>query len=141
MKIITKELVKRLPLNHSFLQYKVVDLQKTKNIIQILRESQNITIYERTYMPQLKEGKIIGVKDHINRTGTNPLIGRQKELNIDFIDIQKIYKKEKNQIITNCCGKKLNSQYLYASHYLCNIAYIARALQYNNITAYLVNTP
>ena len=60
---------------------------------------------------------------------------------IDFIDIQKIYKTDKNYIITDCCGKALNLQYAYPSHYLCNIALIARAMKYENIKAYLVNFP
>ena len=141
MKIITKELATKLPSNHELLQYEKIDPQQTNCIIHILKKTQPITVYDQTYTKLCREGKIIGVKDHINRTGTNPLIGYTKKLNIDFIDIQKIYKHNKKNITTDCCGNELNLQYSYPSHYLCNIALIARAMKYKNITAYLVNLP
>ena len=84
---------------------------------------------------------IIKVKDHINRTGENPLISHQKKLNIEFIDITKIYKIEKNAVNTDCCGKKLNKKYTYPSHYLCNISILAKAMGIKKISAFLVNIP
>ena len=36
-------------------------------------------------------GVKIQIKDHINNTGTNILIGKQKTLNIDFIDLTNLY--------------------------------------------------
>ena len=40
----------------------------------------------------IKTGELVNVKNHINRTCQHPLIGLQKKLNIDFIDIRNIYK-------------------------------------------------
>ena len=136
MKIITKELATRLPSNHDLLQYKKIDPQQINSVIHILKQKQPITVYDHTNTSLYRMGKIIGVKDHINRTGSNPLIGYTKTLNIDFIDMQKIYKKNKTYIITDCCGSELNLQYSHPSHYLCNITLIARAMKYKNITAY-----
>ena len=135
MKIITKELAEKLPLNHKFLQYEQVNPQKKNNIINILKNRTIITVYDRTSTSLFNVGEILGVKDHINRTGTNPLIKNQNFFNIDFIDIQKTYKTDKNYVITDCCGNELNLQYSYPSHYLCNIAIIVRAMKYKNIQA------
>ena len=79
------------------------------------------------------------VKDHINRTGQNPLRGKQKKLNIDFIDMSNLYKYNKNAVITDCCGQKLNLNYSYPNHYLCNISIIARASGVKEISGYLIN--
>ena len=141
MKIITKELAEKLPLNHKFLQYEQVNPQKKNNIINILKNRTIITVYDRTSTSLFNVGEILGVKDHINRTGNNPLIGNQKKLNIDFIDMNNTYKRKPPFVITDCCGEKLNFNYSYPSHYLCNISILAKAMGLQSVSAYLVNMP
>ena len=46
----------------------------------------NITIYDHTNNSKLENYATLDVSDHINKTGFNPLIGRQALLEIDFID-------------------------------------------------------
>ena len=139
MKIITKQLAERLSPSHQLLQLTTIDPQDIKTLTIFLSKIKIITIYDYTTTMNHPRGEIIGVKDHINRTGTNPLIGNQKKLNIDFIDIGKTYKRKKNYIVTNCCGAKINLKYEYPSHYLCNISILAMAMGIENISAYLVN--
>ena len=139
MKLITQQLAKALPSMHRLLaekQTNPLDILDTKNIIQRVNK---LEIYDRTTTTKRSDLEIIGIKDHINRTGINPLRGLQKKLGIDFIDITRLYKSENNIIITNCCGKMLNKKHAYPSHYLCNISILAKALGIQEISAFLVN--
>ena len=140
MKIITQQLANKLQRDHELLSNYIanpLDYSKLKSIFNNIHQT---TIYDITYNKKIKNGEIVGVKDHINKTGTNPLIGKQKELSIDFIDITRIYQNnKKNDVITTCCGKKLNTKYTYPSHYLCNITILARACNIQTISAFLIN--
>ena len=82
------------------------------------------------------------MSDHINKTGHNPLIGNQKNLEKPFIDISNLY-NTKHGITTHCLGERYNKykeEYKYPSKYLCYISIIARALGKKNINAFLINT-
>jgi len=139
MKIITQQLAKKLPRDHKLLSNQTVNPQDYSTLYSLLSKAQQLTIYDITSTKKHSHETIFSVTDHINRTGNNPLIGHQIELGIDFIDITKLYLKEQNSVITDCCGKELNRKYLYPSHYLCNITILAKALDIQKISAYLVN--
>ena len=139
MKIITQQLADKLSKNNDLLSNLALNPQDYLTIYPVLTKAQQLTIYDITTTKEHSEETIIGVNDHINRTGNNPLIGHQKELNIDFININKLYKSEKNSIKTDCCGKTLNLKYPYPSHYLCNISILAKAIGVPTISAFLVN--
>ena len=139
MKIITQQLADKLPKNHELSSNLAINPQDYLAIIHILKEAQQLTIYDITITKKHPDKTVIDVNDHINRTGNNPLICRQKELGIDFININKLYKSEKNSIKTDCCGKTLNLRYPYPSHYLCNISILAKAIGIPKISAFLVN--
>ena len=139
MKLITTELIKKIPKEHKAIQYFVINLQDIEKIIQVLKNKKKIEVYDFTISSKLEKLQIIPVNDHINRTGKNPLITRQKELKIDFLDSAKLYKQKKKGITTDCCGEKLNRNYLFPSHYLSNISLIAKALKINEFSAYLIN--
>ena len=141
MKIITQQLAENIPRNHSLLANQVINPQNFAALFRFLETVQNLIVYDITKTKTHPPESIIKVKDHINRTGKNPLISHQKKLNIDFIDITKIYKIEKNAVNTDCCGKKLNKKYTYPSHYLCNISILAKAMGIKKISAFLVNIP
>ena len=141
MKIITQQLADKLPKNHELLSNLALNPQDYLAICSVLKEVKQLTIYDITTTKKHPDKTIINVKDHINRTGNNPLIGHQEELGIDFTNINKLYKIEKNSIKTDCCGKTLNLRYPYPSHYLCNISILAKAIGIPKISAFLVNIP
>ena len=141
MNIITDQLAKKLPGDHKLLFNRAINPQKYSVLKKILNNIDQLIIYDITETKRAQRGAIISVSDHINRTGTNPLIGQQKELGIDFIDITMLYSKKTNAVNTDCCGKKLNRKYPYPSHYLCNISILAKAMNVQNIAAFLINIP
>ena len=100
-----------------------------------------IEIYDYTLSLKHRSREIIKVSDHINMTGNNPLIGNQKELPKQFVDISNLYNSESG-VTTTCLGKYFNQNkqsYQYPSAYLCYIAIIVRALERKNIHAFLIN--
>ena len=71
----------------------VTDFSNYKTIEKLLRENQtkSLEIYDIT-SPKLNNS-VLPVNDHINRIGHNPFIGNQQNYNIDFINIENIYKQ------------------------------------------------
>ena len=141
MKIITQQLSEKLQRDHDLASIHVINPIDYTALYLTLKEAQQLTIYDTTTTPKHSPGTVISVNDHINRTGKNPLIGNQKKLDIDFIDITSLYQSNKNAVITDCCGKRLNVKYPYPSHYLCSISILAKALGIQKISAFLVNSP
>mgnify|MGYP001332038079 CR=1 FL=1 len=139
MKIITQQLAEKLPRYHDLLSNQTVDPLDYSTLHFIITETQQLTIYDITRTKKHPNETIINVNNHINRTGKNPLIGHQKELEIDFIDITNLYNGGQNSVKTDCCGKYLNKRYSYPSQYLCNISILAKALGIQKIAAFLVN--
>ena len=142
MHIITAQLVKQLPKNHQFKNHNIINPKNFDQIHQLLtaNKTNKIHITDSTSTAKIKSGTIIPVQDHINRTGTNILIGMQKFLGIDFIDVTNIYQKQSNSIITDCCGETLNNKYEYPSHYICHITTLAHMMNIRNIHGFLYNT-
>ena len=118
-----------------------VNPQDYLTLFSVFKGVQQLTIYDLTETEKHSREAILGVNDHINRTGNNPLIGQQNKIDTYFIDVTRLYKYGKNFVKTDCCGKKLNRQYSYPSHYLCNIAILAKASGVKKISAFLVNIP
>ena len=119
-----------------------INIEATHNIFEQIKNTNfnEINIYDQTYNPQIKNGEIINVSDHINQTGTNPLIGNQHKLKEPFIDISKLYSNQSG-ITTNCLGKyykEKKENYKYPSTHLCVIAIIARVYE-KKINGFLVN--
>ena len=141
MNIITEQLANKLPKDSELQKYKIVNPTNFNELYQQLKSNKTneINIIDLTSTPKEEYGMIISVQDHINRTGTNILTGKQKILNIDFIDMTNLYKKKKNSIITDCCGETLNNKYEYPSHYICHISTLALAMNIKNINGFLYN--
>ena len=95
MNVITKQLAEKLPDHHKLLSNHIVNPEDYLALFSLLKETNRITIFDATTTNKYPSEHIISVSDHINRTGKNPLIGHQQELDIDFIDITKLYKIEK----------------------------------------------
>jgi len=142
MNIITKQLANKLPKNSELHKHNIVNPTNYNELYQQLKSNtvNEINVIDLTSTSKQEHGIIISVQDHINRTGTNILTGRQKRLGIDFIDMTNLYQKNKNSIITDCCGEILNNKYKYPSHYLCHITTLAHAMNIKNIYGFLYNT-
>ena len=140
MNIITKQLAIKLPKDHNIIFKQWVDPLDYSTLYLLLEKTKKLTIYDVTTNNTLPTGTIIGVRDHINRTNKNPLIGLQGKLGINFIDITRLYESnDEHSVIADCCGNKLNNHYAYPTHFLCHISILAKALEIKNISAFLVN--
>ena len=141
MNIITEQLANKLPKDSELQKYNIVNPTNFNELYQQLKSNKTIEInvIDLTSTPKEEHGRIISIQDHINRTGTNILTGRQKLLGIDFIDMTNLYQKKKNSIITDCCGEILNNKYEYPSHYICHITTLALAMNIKKIYGFLYN--
>ena len=84
--------------------------------------------------------KITPIKNHINKTGINPLREYQKN-NIKFYDITTIYQKQENSKTAECFGfhkpTPKNNKYIQ-TRFLCNHVITAHFLGFKNIFAYVI---
>ena len=142
MNIITKQLANKLPKESELQKYNIVNPTNFNELYQQLKSNKTneINVIDLTSTTKEEHGIIIPVQDHINRTGINILIGSQKPLGFDFIDMKNLYQKKKNSIITDCCGEILNNKYEYPSHYICHITTLALAMNIKKIYGFLYNT-
>ena len=140
--IITEQLAKKLPKRSKLRQYNIVNPTNFTQIHKLLKSDKinAVHITDSTSSTSIEPQTIIPVKNHINKTGTNILTGKQKLMDIDFIDLTNPYIHKRNSIITNCCGKSLNNIYEYPSHYICHITTLAKAMNIKNIHGFLFNT-
>ena len=136
--IISKELSSS---NISHPKGLILDFSKTDECIAFLSsvKDKGISIYDITQNEKLEFEAIISVNDHVNCTGSNPLVGRQQKLGIDFVDMTSVYEQKKDGIITHSGGKKLNLQFDFPSHYLAHIVILAQTLKFKSIGAFLIN--
>ena len=111
--------------------------------IRILKtlEQHPIEVYDITHNRHMPQDQKIVVKDHINQTGNNPLIGIQSQFSEPFIDISNTYDVD-DGVITACLGPHYNkhkNQHAYPSTYLCYISILAKAIGIKKINATLIN--
>ena len=142
LRVITKQLSKKLPLENKLQKLTNISHDNFESIYRLIH-SKKITelhVTDATYSNKIPKGRTVQVKDHINKTGSSILIGRQAPLNIDFIDMTETYSFEKKAIITVCCGETLNQNLDYPSHFLCHITILAHALKIPTIKGFLYNT-
>jgi len=88
------------------------------------------------------KNKIIPISNHINKTGINALMEKQKKT-ITFYDITEIYQPQKNAKIAECFGAHLrphpfNKKYIQ-TRYLCNHIISAYYAKIKLIFAYVVD--
>ena len=97
LSVITEQLSKKLPKENVLQKQPRVNPANFDSIYKLL-ESHNITelnITDATYSKKIAAGKMVQVQDHINKTGSNSLIGKQEFLDIDFINMTGAYSFEK----------------------------------------------
>tara|TARA_B000000475_G_scaffold94_1_gene66 strand:- start:91 stop:540 length:450 start_codon:yes stop_codon:yes gene_type:complete len=111
----------------------VLSLKKTKKII----------IIDKTFYIKNKKIKKFYVNNHVNKTGENPLRGRQKIAEQPFFDITGLYKKREQGITTVGLGKKYlkeKNKHKYPSTYLLNISILCKAVGFKKVEGLLINT-
>ena len=134
MIIITKEIInakKEIP--HDIVA-DIYNIKKFKKDMSVIKKHTPIKIYDLGLLEK-ESKKIIEVKDHLNKTGINPIIGSDK---IDFKDIGYLY-KSKTGIVTTCCGKSLNLNHKNPSHFLCFFSVLVFYLGFTNISGFIIN--
>tara|TARA_Y100001970_G_C14170509_1_gene823865 strand:- start:867 stop:1310 length:444 start_codon:yes stop_codon:yes gene_type:complete len=117
-----------------------------KNIVETIKilktlKQHPIEVYDITYNLQKPHNEQIIVKDHINQTGNNPLIGIQNQFSEPFIDISNTYNVD-DGTTTVCLGPHYDQhkdQYAFPSTYLCYISILAKAIGVKKINATLIN--
>ena len=128
--INSNDLYYKLIFNDYHTVYELLKKQKTQS-------QQTLKIYD--YTKGLNSpGELFLVNDHINRIGHNPFIGKQNFFNIDFINVEQLYKQHKNGITANSCGQTLSTKLKYPTSYLANIAMMGLVLDYK-IEGYLIH--
>ena len=117
----------------------LTSFKKTKEEIKLVK-NRKIEIWGATATKDKLE-KVYEVKDHINFSGNNPLIGQQQNIKTNFPDISNLYENTKNGIITTTRGKYFlkDKNYKYPTQYFCYFAIMARAIGVKKIKGYLIN--
>ena len=139
--IFTKELVDSKLVKPDQAKSFLIEAKKTNQIIDtIIRiKSLTTTIEIRDITSGYKTGTTIEVRDHINKTGTNPLIGNQQKLEIDFPDLSTLYQSSSG-VVTECLGNHFYKFKLKnSSTWLCHISIVARALGIKVISGNLIS--
>ena len=139
--IITTQLAKCLNKEHKLLKNHIVNPQSFTEIYNtlIILPKNKIKIFDVTSSTELENNQLIKIKDHINQTGSNILIGNQNNLEIDFLDLTNIYTYKEKAEVTTCVGYRFPTTIFFSSTFLCNISIIARAMNFKNIYGYLYN--
>ena len=141
IKIVTTELERTNLISAEFSNKIVVDAQEKEALINhmlnIKKDTQTIEIWDLT--KGYDRGTIIDIADHINKTGSNPLIGNQQKLGIDFLDISNLYLREQG-VVTSCYGNRFSTIHKKnSSTWLCHISIVARAIGIENISGKLIS--
>jgi len=134
MIIITKEALREKKKRTYDIVADIKNLEKLKKEVSLIKRDTPIKIYDLGFVEK-KSQEIIEVKDHLNKTGKNPIIGSDE---IEFKDISLLY-KSKTGIVTTCCGKNLNLNHKNPSHFLCVFSVLVFYLGFSNISGFLIN--
>ena len=134
--IATKELISAQPGFKNDIVADINNLTGFQKQIKKVQKEQNITIYDVGEINTSNKQQI-KIKDHINKSGINPIIKNPMIDNITFEDISNIYKSKEGST-TTCCGEKINPSYSNPSHYLCVFSITLFYLGYKNLKAYLI---
>ena len=115
-----------------------------EKMIQFLLKVKNknkIIIKDKTFFNAPNKQEFF-VNNHVNKTGENPIRGRQSLSREPFFDITGLYFYQKKGVITTSCGKKylkMKKKQKYPSTYMSNIAILCRAVGFKKIIGILIN--
>lgn len=135
---ITNAVKEKINLEEFNIKNPIVLPENSINILKKLSTQEStLHIYDLGFN---NNNKITPIKNHINKTGVNPLREYQ-ENNIKFYDITTIYNKQGNSKIAECFGHRNptpnNNKYIQ-TRFLCNHVIIAYFLGFKNIFAYVI---
>ena len=121
----------------------VMETQDHKKNIKTIAALKNrkIYIYDTTRTDKHENNAVLNVKDHINMTGHNPLIGNQHLIDSPFVDISEIY-ADKRGVVTECLGQAFKKKYRYfkyPSRHLCYFSILCAAVGIPQVSARLIN--
>ena len=106
-----------------------------------INKKQRVYLYDKTHIKEKKEKEILHTNNHINKSGTNPLlINKQKK--IEFYDITQIYQQKTGGIVTTCLGKRYEKKKKEETNPSPFLAYFAIYLHikgFSKITGKLIN--
>ena len=120
--------------------YSCVD-DKMINFLLKNKKKEAVLVVDKTHNKNPKKKRFF-VNNHVNKTGENPIRGKQALSKEPFFDITSVYEKKKEGIITTSLGKKyskMKKKEKYPSTYLSNIVILCKALGFNKITGLLIN--
>ena len=89
LRVITEQLSNKLPPENKLQKLTSISQDNFESTYKFLHSKKitELQITDATYSNKIPEGSTIQVKDHINKTGSSILIGKQALLNIDFINM------------------------------------------------------
>ena len=135
MIVATKELV---DYKKDFKYDIIADIQNIEGFKRAMSKIKNknslIEIYDLGVLLET-EKEIISIKDHINKTGINPIIGSKK---IEFKDVSKLY-SSKTGVVVECCGDNQIDKNKNSSYFLCVFSILSFYLGFNKISGFIVN--
>tara|TARA_B110000116_G_C16644028_1_gene494196 strand:- start:425 stop:880 length:456 start_codon:yes stop_codon:yes gene_type:complete len=115
-----------------------------ENIINFLlkvKDKKQITIIDKTFCDKNKN-KEWHVNNHVNKTGENPLRGRQSLSVEPFFDITRLYSFLPKGVTTTSWGhnyKTMKNKNQHPSTYMSNLAILCKAVGFKEITGILIN--
>ena len=138
--ILTKELAKTQLFKTTEKNYVWEDSIATNKKNKFLK-AKEVHIYDITKNQKGKEKERYNVNDHVNKSGENPLISKNKK--IKFIDMTGVYEKKQEGITTTSLGKKYKKENKKHSFPSTDMAKISIFLRFLNpqikIKGFLVN--
>lgn len=122
-------------------EYIILD-QEPYSQIKKLPKTKEIHIYDIRKNTQTDRiEKIHTINNHVNKTGTNPIRGKQKK-QILFYDITEIYKQRKTGKVAECFGKKKRAtrkENNIETNFLCNYIICAHIAGFQEIYGYVID--
>ena len=110
--------------------------------IRSLDKSAKIIIIDKTFCVKTVAFKRLYVNNHVNKSGENPLRGKQEIALSPFFDITSLYWQKNKGVITTGLGKKYlgeRKKHKYPSTHLVSIAILCKALGFRKIEGQLIN--
>ena len=141
IKIITKALSAKKVIKKDKHTYVISTAEELINTLVNIEKTREFVIFDITYAKNKPNFFEQSVCDHINKTGTNWLRKKQKQLQLDFVDITNLY-ISKDKITTNSLGlyyEKNKKKHKNPSTDICNIAIMLKGMGYKKIKGRLVN--
>jgi hypothetical protein len=138
--LIHRDVSKNKKEGEEFFVYSCVNETMIRFLLKVKNKKQ-ITIIDKTFCNTNKK-KEWHVNSHVNKTGENPIRGKQNISAEPFFDITSLYSPLNKGITTTSWGKKYKSMKKTTQHpstYMSNIAILCKAVGFKKITGILIN--